>query len=183
MLGFIATFAAGVVLWTFLEYSLHRWAFHGRKLGKKVAREHLDHHAKVDYFAPWATKIAMAAPILAGITALAVLAMGAPGAGVTLGVFSGWLIYELIHRRIHVAAPGNAYARWARAHHLSHHFGKSHANHGVTSPIWDHVFGTFEAPGVIIVPRRHAGKFPWLVEERDGKAAVRADFAMGYRVV
>lgn len=181
-MGFVIAFGAGLMLWSLLEYLLHRWVFHKRVLGKGLSREHLRHHAKVDWFAPWWIKLAVAAPILLALAALGVLLVGAPGAGLATGTFSGWLIYEWIHRRIHVAAPRNAYARWARAHHLSHHFGKAHANHGVTSPLWDHVFSSFEEPGVIVVPRVHAPKLPWLVEARDGKPAVRPAYAAGYRV-
>jgi sterol desaturase/sphingolipid hydroxylase (fatty acid hydroxylase superfamily) len=181
-MSFAIAFAAGLVLWTVLEYVLHRWVFHGRVLGKRLAREHLLHHAKVDWFAPWSMKLALAVPILSVLGVLGVLAAGAPGAGLASGTFCGWVIYEWIHRQIHVAAPRNAYARWARANHLSHHFGKVHANHGVTSPIWDHVFGSVEPPGVIAVPRVYAQKFPWLIEDREGKPAVRAAYASGYRV-
>jgi sterol desaturase/sphingolipid hydroxylase (fatty acid hydroxylase superfamily) len=181
-MGVVITFGAGLMLWTLLEYLLHRWVFHKRVLGKRLAREHSRHHAKVDWFAPWWFKLAVAAPILLGLAALCVLLVDASGAVLAAGVFSGWLTYEWIHRRIHVAAPRNAYAHWARAHHLSHHFGKVHANHGVTSPLWDHVFGSFEAPGVIIVPRLHAQKFPWLVEQREGKPAVRRAYQSAYRI-
>jgi len=181
-LAIVIAFSAGVLLWTLLEYLLHRWVFHVRVLGKRLAREHTRHHAQVDWFAPWWIKLGVAAPILLALAAVAMWLTGAPGAALATGTFTGWIVYEVIHRRIHVAAPRNGYARWARAHHLSHHFGKVHSNHGVSSPIWDHVFGTFVAPGVITVPRQHAPKFPWLVEQRDGKAAVRAAYEGAYRV-
>jgi sterol desaturase/sphingolipid hydroxylase (fatty acid hydroxylase superfamily) len=181
-MGIIIAFAAGLLLWTLVEYLLHRFVFHQHVLGKRLAREHTRHHAKVDWFAPWWLKLALAPPALLLISAPAALLLGAPGVGLGVGAVSGWLIYEVIHRRIHVAAPRNAYARWARAHHLSHHFGKVRSNHGVSSPLWDHVFGTFEAPGVVAVPRIHAQKFPWLVELRDGKPAVRSAYEGAYRV-
>jgi sterol desaturase/sphingolipid hydroxylase (fatty acid hydroxylase superfamily) len=180
MLQIVAGLLAGMVLWTLLEYVLHRWAFHGRKLGRAVAREHLEHHAKVDYFAPVWAKVAMAAPALALIAALGSAVAAWFGAALTLGTFASWLVYEWIHRRIHVAAPKTAYAVWARRHHLSHHFGLAHANHGVTTPLWDHVFGTYVEPEVIRVPRRFAAKFPWLCEDHDGALAVRAPYAAHY---
>ena len=127
-MGFVGAFVAGVVVWTWLEYMLHRWVFHRRVLGRIPSREHLKHHAKVDWFAPWSSKLALAVPALALLSGLGVLGAGAAGAGLPAGTFAGWLVYEWIHRRIHVTAPRNAYERWARAHHLSHHFGRSHAN-------------------------------------------------------
>jgi sterol desaturase/sphingolipid hydroxylase (fatty acid hydroxylase superfamily) len=175
--------ALGLLLWTLLEYLLHRFVFHARVLGARLAREHLHHHAAVSWFAPWWAKLLLAAPILSALAAVGVLLTGAPGGALALGTMTGWLAYEWLHRRIHVAAPRNAYARWARAHHLSHHFGRAHKNHGVTSPLWDWAFGTFEAPGVVGVPRAHALEFPWLVEAPHGAPTVRAAFAKQYRVV
>ena len=181
-MAFMLAFGAGLILWTLLEYLLHRFIFHQHVLGKWIAREHTRHHAKVSWFSPWWFKLAVAAPILLSLAALARLLLGAPGAGLALGTSLGWLTYEVIHRRIHVAAPRNAYARWARAHHLSHHFGKVHSNHGVSSPLWDHVFGSFEAPGVVAVPRLYAAQFPWLVEQREGKPVIRPAYRSAYRV-
>jgi sterol desaturase/sphingolipid hydroxylase (fatty acid hydroxylase superfamily) len=51
-------------------------------------------------------------------------------------------------------------------------------NHGVTSPIWDVVFGTYQAPGVIVVPERLAMR--WLLDEASRE--VRAEVAQWYRV-
>jgi sterol desaturase/sphingolipid hydroxylase (fatty acid hydroxylase superfamily) len=172
-----AGLVCGAVLWTLLEYVLHRWAFHGRKLGRAVAREHLEHHTKVDYFAPMWLKLAMAFPTLALIAVAGMAAAASFGLALAAGTFASWLVYEWVHRRIHVAAPRGRYGAWARRHHLSHHFGLAHANHGVTSPLWDLLFGTYVEPQVIRVPHRFAAKFPWLCEERDGSPAVRPAFA------
>ena len=40
------------------------------------------------------------------------------------------------------------------------------SNHGVTTLVWDKVFGTFEEPEQVRVPRRLV--LPWLVDE-DGE--------------
>ncbi len=180
-------FVLGLMLWTFLEYVLHRWAFHERKLGNFVAREHLEHHAKVDYFAPLAYKLALAVPIVGGIFVLGTMVTAASFAsGLIIGVLTGWIVYEVIHRMIHVAGPVNAYGRWARKHHLSHHFGNAKLNHGVSSPIWDYVFGTYAPDAKISVPRRHAAKFPWLLEDPTAETkqvALRSVWTEQYRLV
>lgn len=185
-------FGLGLVLWTFLEYVLHRWAFHERVLGMKVAREHIEHHAKVDYFAPLSVKLAIAAPIVGAIFVVGLVVGGAfAGAvsfasGLVIGVLTGWIVYEVIHRRIHVAGPINAYGRWARRHHLSHHFGNAKLNHGVSTPFWDHVFGTYAPDATVMVPRRHASKFPWLLEDpslEPKQIALRSTWTEQYRLV
>jgi sterol desaturase/sphingolipid hydroxylase (fatty acid hydroxylase superfamily) len=180
-------FVLGLFLWTFLEYLLHRWVFHERVLGGAMAREHLEHHAKVDYFAPLSVKLALAVPIVGAIFAVGLLFTAATFAsGLVIGVLTGWIVYEVIHRRIHVAAPLNAYGRWARKHHLSHHFGNAKLNHGVSTPIWDHVFGTYAPDATVLVPRRHAAKFPWLLEDASRtprELSLRDAWTQQYRLV
>ncbi len=51
-------------------------------------------------------------------------------------------------------------------------------NHGVTSPFWDHVFGTFVAVDVVRVPRRLAMR--WLIDD-DG--AVLPEYADRYEII
>jgi sterol desaturase/sphingolipid hydroxylase (fatty acid hydroxylase superfamily) len=181
MMAFTIGLGVGVVLWTFLEYTLHRFAFHRRIFGKLVAKEHLLHHAKVDHFAHWSIKLALAVPVLLTIIGLSSLLVGWQlGTSVPIGVLSGYGFYEILHRRIHVSAPLGAYGRWARRHHLLHHFGKSDMNHGVTSPIWDIAFGTLAPRTAVRVPRQFASKFPWLFDT--ASAAILPAYEGDYRI-
>lgn len=168
-------FGVGIGLWTLLEYVLHRFVFHQFVFGRAPAREHLEHHAKVDWFAPWSSKLTLAALVLAVLTTLLAPLVGAgPAASLVSGVVGGWLAYEALHRAIHVVPPRGAYARWAWRHHLHHHFRNPSANHGVSSPLWDVVFGTFEPVEQVVVPARQAGKLPWLLDEQ---GAVRPELS------
>ena len=181
MMAFTIGLGVGVVLWTLLEYVLHRFVFHDRILGAQAAKEHILHHAKVDYFAHWTMKVAVAVPVLSVVMGLSSLAVGWQlGTSVPLGVLAGYTFYEVLHRRIHVSAPWGAYGRLARHHHLLHHFGHSDLNHGVTSPIWDVVFGTRAPRETVRVPRQHARKFPWLFGAES--AAILPAYESDYRV-
>lgn len=184
MMSVVLGLFVGVIGWTFLEYTLHRFAFHDKVLGAKVARDHLKHHAKVDWFAPLSTKVALAVLILTPIVGVVSLAGGPFAGALPVGIVGGWVVYEVIHRRIHVAAPLGAYGRWARRHHLAHHFGHATKNHGVSSPIWDIVFGTYVPIREVTVPRLHARKFPWLLEDATAeRPAISATWAPEYRIV
>ncbi|MBX2799350.1 MAG: sterol desaturase family protein [Myxococcales bacterium] len=162
----------GLLTWTLLEYGLHRYVFHHGMWGRAAAREHTRHHKEVSWFAPWSSKLRLAAAVLTPL-ALAGWALGGGGTALAYvgGIVGGWLGYELLHRRIHVAAPLNGYGAWARRHHLHHHFGNPATNHGVTSPLWDWVFGTHERVAHVRVPPRHAPKLPWLLDEAGHIAA------------
>jgi sterol desaturase/sphingolipid hydroxylase (fatty acid hydroxylase superfamily) len=178
MIGIGVGWVSGLFGWTLLEYVLHRFVFHERLLGARASRDHLKHHAKVDWFMPARAKAGLAVGVIGTLTAFGFVFSSVTGfAAFTSGLISGWLVYEWLHRRIHVAAPIGRYGRWARRHHLAHHFGLANKNHGVSSPIWDLAFGTYVPVAAVRVPRLHAAKFPWLVEP-----VAKSEDARGYRV-
>lgn len=151
-------FAAGALVWTLLEYVLHRFGGHVAKGRTKLSREHLAHHAKTDYFSPALGKIALALPVVSMAGWLAGVWFGA-------GLAFGWLGYELVHRRVHTHGPLSAYSHWACRHHLHHHFASPNMNHGVSTPLWDWIFRTYERPAERLkVPRTQAVRLPWLDE-------------------
>ncbi len=175
-------FALGALTWSFLEYALHDWLGHWPRGKVDFSREHLRHHADTRYFSPPAKKLQLAVPLLtlfglAGWAAAGALA-GASYAG---GIALAWLGYEVLHRRTHTHPPRGPYGRWARKHHLYHHFANPNKNHGVTSPIWDIVFGTYVRPGRITVPEKHC--MPWLCDPESGEVwpAYAADYTVHRR--
>lgn len=169
----------GAVGWSLAEYLIHRFDGHGMKGKTPFSREHLAHHADSSYFAPSWKKALAAAPVLTALGFGAVAVAGlAPGLVFTLSFAVTYLAYEVLHRRIHTHAPRNAYGRWARRHHLYHHHKSPRANHGVTSPVWDLVFGTWRRPPARLrVPRKQA--MPWLV---DAAGDVRPEHAGDYEL-
>lgn len=176
---FFFALSAGVFSWTLLEYLLHRFAFHHRRSRPWLRREHMQHHATPDYFAPTVKKIAAAVPVIGGLALLFAPILGLPlGATYACGVGLGWFLYELLHRRLHVAGPRNGYGAWARRHHLHHHFVNAKMNHGVTTDLWDRVFGTLDVPERITVPRRHVHAFAWLLDGDDIAAPYRSQYQL-----
>lgn len=162
-LALLAAFASGLLLWTLLEYVLHRFGGHLGWFGRAIQGEHLSHHARPATFSPAIKKLALAIPVLTVIGACIALGAGpVAGAAVASGTGVGWLGYEALHRLLHVRGPLNRYGQWARRHHLHHHFGSPKVNHGVSTPLWDWAFGTLEPVDVVVVPRRHRDAFPWV---------------------
>lgn len=173
----VVAFGAGVLSWSLLEYCIHRWLGHKHRRNP-FAAEHIRHHSQGDYFAP-AWKKGAAALVTTGVVLGPAAAIGglALGAAFTAGLVGFYLFYEVLHRRLHTHAGTPRYGRWARRHHFYHHFADPSKNHGVTSPLWDLVFGTYAAPGVILVPEKL--KMRWLTGD-DGE--VREAFATDYRL-
>jgi sterol desaturase/sphingolipid hydroxylase (fatty acid hydroxylase superfamily) len=174
----LSALLAGAFLWTLIEYVLHRVVFHGLSHAALGAREHRQHHAQPDYFAPTWQKALAALAVTALLLPGAVFAAGAaPGAAFTAGFIAMYVAYEVLHRRCHTHPPRGAYGRWRRRNHFAHHFADPHRAHGVTTPLWDHVFGTTLHVEQVRVPRRLAMR--WLVDA-DGR--VRAPFAADYEL-
>jgi len=167
------TFLAGIALWTLGEYLMHRFAMHELRGRGLASREHLRHHADRDsLLEKW--PIAWSGILLVGLFVWRPLGGWALG----LGWIAGYGIYDVLHWRAHRRSPRNAYARWVRKSHFFHHFHAPMGNYGVTSPVWDKLFGTYQRPEVVRVPRRMA--MVWLLDD-DGE--VRPEYAADYRVV
>jgi hypothetical protein len=186
--------ALGALAWSASEYAIHRFVGHGPKraapsgifgrvslrgLAYEFNREHLAHHTDPTYFAPTSRKLLAATVALTSVTGLLTPVLGLRRAGsFALGFAAAYGTYEVIHRRTHTHAPTGPYGRWTRRHHMAHHYRTPRANHGVTSPVWDHVWNTHIADETIRIPRRSAPA--WLTAE-DG--TLRPEFAADYVLV
>ena len=163
-------FALGVLGWTLAEYLIHRFDGHGMRGKTPFSKEHLAHHRDPRTFAAsWkkAVVACVAAAVLVPLT----------GVAFTAGFVAMYLTYEIVHRRIHTHAPIGAYGRWARRHHLIHHHHDPEMNHGVTSPLWDLVFGTWIGAAVVEVPRHRVPV--WLQDE---SGSIHARFQTDYQL-
>jgi len=177
-LSIVTAALAGVFSWTFLEYVIHRWLGHDPRFRRNpFGVEHVRHHIEGNYFAPTWKKLLFApvAALVLGVPAALLLGAALGGAYVA-GLMGFYGAYEVLHRLEHVWAGLGPYGRWARRHHFTHHFVDARYNHGVTSPLWDLVFGTYKRADLITVPPKLA--MQWLKDPETG--AVRAEHAGTY---
>lgn len=134
----------GAVLWTLTEYAMHRWLMHGPLARRNpLGAEHRAHH--VDPAATSAPGRALAYAALGVVAGSAAAAGGGPGAlGGAAGWLAGFALYEQFHWREHHRAPLGSWERRARQRHAVHHGSQPRANFGVTTAVWDRIFGTFQ---------------------------------------
>jgi len=161
---------AGMLTWPFLEYVLHRW-FHisrGRDPGSK---EHLAHHARPDTFAAWWKK----AGFFAGLMAV----LGWVSVPFAFGLAVAYLAYEFLHRLAHVAAPKTAYGARVRERHFRHHFVDPNRSHGVTTVLFDVLFGTTLPKDPVPVPQSMSHALPWLF---DAQGEIKPEFRGRYEI-
>jgi dihydroceramide fatty acyl 2-hydroxylase len=128
----------GLLSWSFVEYGIHGLLSH--RFRTPVSPLHWSHHR---------TPAAVFTSPLAWVpTGAALFVVGgfifdAPTSAAFLaGLLAGFLRYEYVHWRIHFRAARTPRQELLRNHHLAHHFVNPKAYHGVTTRLWDHVFGT-----------------------------------------
>lgn len=139
-------FFVGILCWTIFEYFAHRYLFHihaKTERAKKIAYIfHGNHHHfprdRQRLFMPPVPSIILAAVIFSFFY----LIMGDVAFMFFTGFLLGYLMYGTTHYAIHAWNPPFKWMKplW-RNHHL-HHYKDEHRGFGVSTTIWDRVFGT-----------------------------------------
>lgn len=123
----ILFFLLGIIAYSFVEYAVHRWVLHG-----PMKKQHAEHHRN-----PY-TQAQVPLTILApGFILVWLLA----GWAMMLGMAGCWAASGFIHRKLHVANIDSPWFRTLQKRHISHHL-RAKTNFGVTSSIWDRLFGS-----------------------------------------
>ena len=172
---------SGALTWTLIEYVFHRWLGHDARFRPNFfSNEHTRHHSEGNYFSPPWKKVVMAVVVLTALGVPAYLTAEWIGLIFISGIVFAYLAYELTHSLYHVHPGLTWYGKRMRRHHFHHHFANPKMNHGVTSPIWDVVFRTYEpAREQLRVPAKL--QMRWLADPETGE--VRPEHAQRYSII
>jgi sterol desaturase/sphingolipid hydroxylase (fatty acid hydroxylase superfamily) len=142
----------GLLLWTFAEYTLHRFVFHYNPRTPRQERIffmfHGIHHAqpqvKTRLVMPFPVSIPLALVFYGLFYLVLALLLGSPQwvDPLMVGFVIGYLAYDLIHYATHHFAMHSGYLKYLKRYHMMHHYKDPNTRFGVSSPIWDWVFGT-----------------------------------------
>ncbi|MDX1808138.1 MAG: sterol desaturase family protein [Sulfurospirillaceae bacterium] len=137
----IALFVVGVVCFTFIEYAVHAWLFHKNHFLKVFIEGHAHHHQNP--FSYDAMPFFVSA--LMGLLAVELLSHVMPHrdafafiGGLAMGYFNYGLTHHIMHRK-EFSSP---YYKYLQKFHFVHHK-KPKMNHGITTDIFDRIFGTY----------------------------------------
>ncbi|XXY49850.1 sterol desaturase family protein [Sorangium sp. So ce269] len=137
----------GLFLWTFAEYVLHRYVFHyvGPRLWQR--RMHFVLHGVHHDFPQDADRLVMplGASIPLGVVFYSLFRAifgPVPADPLFVGFGLGYLVYDGTHYAIHHFRMTSRWGKWIKRHHMVHHHTGERARWGVSSPLWDWVFGT-----------------------------------------
>ena len=132
------TILMGLFIFSYFEYSVHRWLFHGSI--QIIAQGHNVHHKNPQGYD--ALPFFLPSLVILGVTGISFFLMPTSYAFLLSGVMAfGYVTYGLSHFSIHHARFRQPLARRWAANHLIHHY-HPESNFGVTTPLWDILLGT-----------------------------------------
>ena len=146
--GVVALLCGGLLSWGLIEYSIHRWVLHrvpGRGLELPGNRTHLTHHENPESLDRLNVQLSESLPVCAAYCLLAWALAGDWRAVVYLytGLMAGYFFYEYLDFQAHHGTSRGRLTRYFRRYHLQHHHFDARVRFGVTSPLFDYIFGTF----------------------------------------
>lgn len=153
LLAFCVIFMFGILLWSLIEYCLHRFLFH---LINFVPADdpfwitihfflHGQHH-KVPFDSGRLVFPPVAAFVVAVIlyTIFIWLFPMAIARSMFAGGLLGYVSYDMMHYYLHHGSPTpGSYLHQLKKYHVSHHFEDQQKGFGISSKLWDYPFGTF----------------------------------------
>jgi 4-hydroxysphinganine ceramide fatty acyl 2-hydroxylase len=145
-LAIVVLFFTGAFSWTLAEYLLHRFVFHFEpktSIGFKI--QFMIHGVHHQY--PRDPKRLVMPPVVS--LTLAVLfwylfrcSLGIYAFAFFPGFIAGYIAYDMTHYAIHHFKPPKNKLRNLWKHHLKHHYQAPDRAFGVSTPLWDYIFGT-----------------------------------------
>lgn len=139
-------YISGVLAFTLVEYVVHRYVFHMKTYNKvRIRLQYLIHGVHHKYPKD---KLRLAMPMFASISIASVLfaffwtAAGWLGMVFGSGFVAGYALYLCVHYSVHAIRPPANFLRILWRNHSIHHYKNHDVAFGVSSPLWDYIFGT-----------------------------------------
>lgn len=144
----IILFLAGFIAFTWVEYNIHRYVFHMKVYTEVRKKLQYTIHGVHHEFPKDKDRLAM--PPLLSITIATILlllfkvAMGDFVFAFLPGFLVGYAYYLSVHYMVHAYPPPKNFLKALWVNHSVHHYKDGEVVFGVSSPLWDYIYGTME---------------------------------------
>jgi len=140
-------FVFGLCIWTITEYTLHRFLFHFHPKGEKMKEFFWTFHGVHHDYPQDSKRLVMppsvSLPLATLFGYLFFLIFGLVNVNPFFaGFLLGYLFYDITHYAIHHFNFKGSIFKKLKDHHSIHHYKYENLGFGVSSSIWDKVFGT-----------------------------------------
>jgi sterol desaturase/sphingolipid hydroxylase (fatty acid hydroxylase superfamily) len=142
-------FLVGLLIWGLYEYAVHRWVLHrvpgANGIDLPGNRTHLKHHADPLSLERLNVQLSESLPVSVVYCLVAYAATGSWQSMTYLytGLMAGYFFYEYLDFQAHHGMSRSRVIRYFRKYHLMHHHYDAKVRYGVTSPLFDYIFGTY----------------------------------------
>ncbi len=142
----VAMFFIGLIAFTWVEYMVHRYLFHMGANSEQRAKVQYTLHGVHHEFPKDKERLAM--PPVVSITISTILlflfrlVLGDLVFSFLPGFLVGYAAYLSIHYMVHSFQPPNNFLKILWVNHSIHHYKNGEEVFGVSSPLWDYIFGT-----------------------------------------
>ena len=141
-LQYLALSAVGYGLWTLAEYVVHRFVLHHVPLVRPM---HMAHHEAPRDLIGTPTIFSVLLFFVAVFLPLNALLGLRAASALSVGLLIGYFSYVLVHYGLHHWGSGGfRHLQKLKRHHALHHHLEDQCNYGVTTTIWDRLFGTLK---------------------------------------
>lgn len=146
----LALYGLGILYWSFLEYSIHRWVYHtnfkNKFLKYFLGSFHQYHHSNLKDHRILNSGLLMILVLTPAILSPFTLILNKDQLlSMTLGLISYYFIYECVHFLIHYREYRSGYMKFIQQYHMHHHDFAPLKNFGNTTALWDILLGTYDA--------------------------------------
>jgi len=144
----VGMFLLGMLAFTWVEYNLHRYLFHMKTFTEGRRKVQYMMHGVHHEFPKDKDRLAM--PPLLSVTLSTILllifrvVLGDLAFSFLPGFLVGYAGYLSIHYLVHASPPPKNFLKVLWVNHSIHHYKDGETVFGVSSPLWDYVYGTME---------------------------------------
>jgi sterol desaturase/sphingolipid hydroxylase (fatty acid hydroxylase superfamily) len=139
-------FFTGMISFTLVEYLVHRYIFHMRTYNEWREKFQYTVHGVHHEFPKDRERLAMPPLLSVTIATILLLLFRLVLGDVTFAFLPGFLVgyayYLSVHYMVHVYQPPKNFLKILWINHAVHHYKHGEYIFGVSSPLWDYVFGT-----------------------------------------
>lgn len=144
--SFFWMFPLGVIVFTFVEYLIHRYIFHFEARTEKQLQLQYNIHGVHHEFPRDKDRLVMP-PVMSVVLAAMFLGIfrlifGMNGWIFWGGFVTGYSTYLMIHYAIHAWKPPHNFLKYLWTHHALHHYSRVGSAYAVSFPVWDLLFRT-----------------------------------------
>ena len=143
----VGLFFAGLFFWTLTEYLLHRFVFHYKPTSKWGKYLHFMMHGVHHDYPNDSLRLVLppvvSIPLATLFYVLFIAVLGPTNTPAFFaGFILGYMIYDSWHYASHHFSMKAPFWLFLKQYHMLHHYQDPQTRFGVSTPIWDYVFGT-----------------------------------------